>query len=97
LEALVLEKQTILDKLAGITVARRYPKVEALVNDGFSRAKLKGIESHNLYTDDAQTILGGTVFALHNSYFSAEWIAAYLVETDNNCFMEDKQAKIMFD
>jgi hypothetical protein len=39
--------------------------------------------------------LGGTVFALHNSYIAVKWTAAYLVDTDNNLFMEDIRAKAL--
>ncbi len=39
--------------------------------------------------------LGGTVFAIHNAHCSVEWIAAYLVDTDNQVFMEDVRAASM--
>jgi hypothetical protein len=41
--------------------------------------------------------LGGTVFAMHNGMLSAEWLAAYLVDTDNNLFMDDVRAKTLND
>jgi hypothetical protein len=37
-------------------------------------------------------VWGGTVFALHNGFLSAKWVAAYLVDTDNNLFMDDARA-----
>jgi hypothetical protein len=90
LEELLSRKKTTLDKLAGVSPASRYPDVEALVQDGFSRAAQRGMESQDLHLDDGS--LGGTVFALHNGFLSAEWVAAYLVDTDNNLFMDDARA-----
>jgi hypothetical protein len=90
LEELLLRKKTTLDKLAGVSPASRYPDVEAIVQDGFSRAAQRRMESKDLHLDDGS--LGGTVFALHNGYLSAEWVAAYLVDTDNNLFMDDARA-----
>lgn len=97
LEAFLAEKKMTLDKLAKVSVARRYPGVEALVKDGFARAKKHGMESHNLFMDNDKSKLGGTVFAFHNCHYSPEWIANYLVETDNNCFMADKRAQTLSD
>jgi hypothetical protein len=37
------------------------------------------------------------VFALHNQCLSAEWLASYLVDTDNNFFMDDRRAKLLND
>lgn len=94
LEQLLVDKGQTLDQLAGVSVARRYPKVEALVRDALSRGQKHGIESTDLKLADGS--LGGTVFAIHNAHYSPEWIAAYLVDTDNNVFMEDVRAGALF-
>jgi hypothetical protein len=93
----LLEKDdTTLDKLAGVEPSGSYPEVEAIILDGFSRASTAGIESHDMFLADGST-LGGTVFALHNQCLSAEWLASYLVDTDNNFFMDDRRAKLQND
>ncbi len=90
----LLEKNSTLDKLAGVFPSRHHPEVEAIVRDAFSRAELKGLESKDMLLADGS--LGGTVFAMHNSGFvSVEWLAAYLVDTDNNYFMTDVRALAM--
>jgi hypothetical protein len=92
LEKLLKDKGTTLDKLAGVEPSQRYPMVEAVVRDGFSRATQSGMESVDLLLEDGT--LGGTVIAMHNEGFlSPEWIAAYLVDTDNNHFMVDKRSE----
>ena len=59
---------------------------------GFEGVKLKGMESIDLKREDGT--LGGTVLAMHNEGFlSIEWIAAYLVDTDQNHFMVDERAR----
>jgi hypothetical protein len=79
------------DELAGVKPTKRYPEVEKVVRQGFAGAKLKGMHSLDLKLDDGST--GGTVIAMHNEGFlSAEWIAAYLVDTDQNHFMVDERA-----
>jgi hypothetical protein len=79
--------------LAGVVPSQSYPEVEAVVRDGFSRSALKGMESVDLLLKDGT--LGGTIIAMHNEGFlSPEWIAAYLVDTDNNHFMKDERAEI---
>ena len=90
LEKLLQASGKTLDQLAGVEVAHRYPKVEALVREALSRGKKHGTESKDLKLEDGS--LGGTVFAIHNAHHSVEWIAAYLVDTDNNVFMEDVRA-----
>ena len=84
-------ENTTLDKLAGVMPATRYPEVEEMVRQGFLRAE-KRFDNSDLLLPDGT--LGGTVFALHNGYLSAEWVAAYLVDTDNNIFMDDVRAKL---
>ena len=87
----LLEVQnTTLDKLAGVMTATRYPEVEEMVHQGFARAEKRFDKSDLLLPNGT---LGGTVFALHNGYLSAEWVAGYLVDTDNNIFMDDARAK----
>jgi hypothetical protein len=55
---------------------------------------LKGLESKDVLLQDGS--LGGSIFAMHNSGFvSAEWLAAYVVDTDNNYFMTDVRALAM--
>jgi hypothetical protein len=94
LEKLLLESGKTLDHLAGVEVVKRYPKVEALVRDALSRGRKHGLEHVDLKL--ANGCLGGTVFALHNAHYSVEWIAAYLVDTDNNVFMQDVRAGALF-
>jgi hypothetical protein len=96
LRSLLDEKSTTLDKLAGVDPSGYYPEVEAIVRDGFDRASTSGIESHDMFLADGLT-LGGTVLALHNECLSAEWLASYLVDTDNNFFMDDRRAKLQND
>jgi hypothetical protein len=80
------------DALAGVTPTHNYPEVEEVVRSGFRGAKQKGMESKDLHLEDGT--LGGTVIAMHNEGFlSAEWLAAYLVDTDQNHFMVDERAK----
>jgi hypothetical protein len=94
LEDLLIQKRTTLDKLAGLKEpTNRHYDVEAMVEDAFSRATKKGMEKADLKLSDGS--LGGTVFAMHNGMLSAQWVASYLVDTDNNFFMEDVRAKIM--
>jgi hypothetical protein len=90
LEKLLLDSGKTLDQLAGVDVSHRYPKVEALVSDALARGQKQGFESVDLKLADGS--LGGTVFAIHNAHYSVAWIAAYLVDTDNNLFMEDVRA-----
>jgi hypothetical protein len=79
------------DELAGVKPTKRYPDVEKAVLEGFQSAQLKGMESLDLRLDDGE--IGGTVIAMHNAGFlSAQWIAAYLVDTDQNLFMADERA-----
>jgi hypothetical protein len=90
----LLEKGSTLDQLAGVFPLLRHPEVEDIVRDAFSRAELRSMESKDMLLQDGS--LGGTVFAMHNSGFvSAEWLAAYLVDTDNNYFMKDVRALAM--
>jgi hypothetical protein len=92
LEQILKEKGTTLDVLAGVVPPRRYPRVEAVVREGFKRSRLKGMHSKDLLLEDKT--LGGTVIVMHNEGFlSPEWIAAYLVDTDNNHFMQDVRAE----
>jgi hypothetical protein len=94
LEELLIEKRTTLDKLAGLKEpTSRHYDVEAMVEDAYSRATKQGMEKADLKLSDGT--LGGTVFAMHNGMLSAQWVASYLVDTDNNFFMEDVRAKIM--
>jgi hypothetical protein len=94
LEDLLMQKRTTLDKLAGLKEpTNRHYDVEAMVEDAYSRATKKGMEKADLELSDGS--LGGTVFAMHNGMLSAQWVASYLVDTDNNLFMEDVRAKIM--
>ena len=90
LETLLLQSGKTLDELAGVEVVHRYLGVEAVVRDALSRGKKHGFESKDLKLADGS--LGGTVFAIHNAHYSVKWIAAYLVDTDNNLFMEDVRA-----
>ncbi len=90
LEKLLLQSGKTLDKLAGVEVVHRYHGVEAIVRDALSRGQKHGFESKDLKLADGS--LGGTIFAIHNAHYSVEWIAAYLVDTDNNLFMEDVRA-----
>jgi hypothetical protein len=90
LEKLLLDSGKTLDQLAGVDVFHRYPKVEALVSDALARGQKQGFESVDLKLADGS--LGGTVFAIHNAHYSVAWIAAHLVDTDNNVFMEDVRA-----
>jgi hypothetical protein len=91
LENLLVETGKTFDELAGVKPSQRYPHVEALVRDGFERSTQKGMESVDLHLEDGS--LGGTVLAMHNEgFFSVEWIAAYLVDTDQNHFMVDDRA-----
>jgi hypothetical protein len=55
-----------------------------------SRGQKHGLELVDLKLADGG--LGGTVFTLHNAHYSVEWIASYLVDTDNDSFMEDVRA-----
>ena len=91
LEKHLLDTGKTLDQLACVEVLHRYPKVEAVVRDALSRGRKHGIESVDLKLADGS--LGGTVFALHNAHYSVEWIASYLVDTDNNVFMQDVRAE----
>ena len=93
LEKLLADTGKTLDELAGVDVVQRYPKVEALVADALARGQKHGIEAKDLKLAD--DTLGGTVFAIHNAHYSAKWIAAYLVDTDNNVFMDDVRAASM--
>jgi hypothetical protein len=95
LDELLKQQGTTLDKLARVEPSGRYPEVEAIVRDGFSRASTSGIESHDMKLKDGT--LGGTVFGMHNGCLSAEWLASYLVDTDNNYFMQDRRAKLQND
>ncbi len=79
-----------LDQLAGVDVSHRHPKVEALVSDALARGQKQGFESVDLKLADGS--LGGAVFAIRNTHCSVAWIAACLVDTDNNVFMEDVRA-----
>jgi hypothetical protein len=90
LEKLLDDSGKTLDQLAGVAVSHRHPKVEAIVRDALSRGQKHGLESVDLKLADGS--LGGTVFTLHNAHYSVEWIASYLVDTDNNSFMEDVRA-----
>ena len=90
LETLLKHTGKTLDQLARVDVVHRYPKVEALVRDALSRGKQHGIQACDMKLADGS--LGGTVFAIHNAHYSVEWIASYLVDTDNNVFMEDVRA-----
>ena len=92
LQILLDESGKTLDQLAGVEISKRYPEVEEVVRAGFEGAKLKGMESIDLKREDGT--LGGTVLAMHNEGFlSIEWIAAYLVDTDQNHFMVDERAR----
>jgi hypothetical protein len=92
LQKYLLDTKSTLDKLAGVEPTRCYPDVEEIIADGFARAELKGMEAKDLFLKDGS--LGGTIFALHNEGFvSVEWLAAYLVDTNNNYFMSDVRAK----
>ena len=89
---LLLSTGSTFDVLAGVKTNKRYPEVEEVVRTGFKEAKLKGIHSLDLQLEDGT--LGGTVIAMHNEGFlSVEWIAAYLVDTDQNHFMVDERAQ----
>ena len=91
LEDLLRETGKTLDQLAGVEVSRRYPDVEEVVRAGFEGAKLKGIHSIDLLHEDGS--LGGSVISMHNAGFlSVEWLAAYLVDADQNHFMVDERA-----
>jgi hypothetical protein len=93
LEKLLKDTGKTLDQLAGVYPTRRYPDVEEVVRQGFAGAKLQGMKSLDLLLDDGS--IGGTVIAMHNEGFlSPEWIAAYLVDTDQNHFMVDERAQI---
>jgi hypothetical protein len=94
LEKLLGDGDKTLDQLAGVEVVRRYPAVEALVKDALSRGQKQEIQAADLKLADGS--LGGTVFAIHNAHYSVEWLAAYLVDTDNNVFMEDVRAGTLF-
>jgi hypothetical protein len=91
LDNMMKEENTTLDKLAGVVPAQRYLEVEAIVADMYCRANNTGMESADLPLEDGT--LGGTVFAMHNGMLSAEWVASYLVDTDNNAFMKDHRAE----
>jgi hypothetical protein len=93
LKELLASKATTLDKLAGVKPSTEYPEVTAIVEEGYARASTTGVESHDMFSPDGST-LAGTVFAMHNGCLSAEWVAAYLVDTDNNMFMTDMKAKL---
>jgi hypothetical protein len=86
---LALENKT-LDQLAGVEVATRYPQVESQIREALSRGQKEGFESKDLKLADGS--LGGTVFAIHNDHYSVEWLAAYLVDSDNQLFLEDVRA-----
>ena len=90
LETLLKQSGKTLDELACVDVVHRYPKVEALVRDAMSRGQQHGLQACDMKLADGS--LGGTVFAIHNAHYSVEWIASYLVDTDNNVFMEDVRA-----
>ena len=92
LEKLLLDTGSTFDVLAGVKTTKRYPDVEEVVRLGFEGAKQKGMQSIDLKLEDGT--LGGTVIAMHNEgYLSVEWIAAYLVDTDQNNFMVDERAQ----
>lgn len=93
LEKLLQKSGKTLDELAGVEVVQRYPEVEDLVRDALLRGQQHGLESFDMKLADGS--LGGTVFAIHNAHYSVEWIAAYLVDTDNNVFMDDVRAASM--
>jgi hypothetical protein len=93
LEKLLLSSGKTLDQLAGVEVLHPYPIVEAIVRDALSRGRMTGFESVDLKHVDGS--LGGTVFAIHNAHYSVEWIASYLVDADNNYFMEDVRAAVL--
>lgn len=96
LQELLVEKKTTLDKLAGLKVPSiRHYGVEAMVEEAYARSTQEGMENQDLPLPDGT--LGGTVFAMHNGLLSAQWVASYLVDTDNNFFMEDVRAKAMND
>lgn len=91
LEKLLQDTGSTFDKLAGVKPSQRFPVVEEVVRGGFARAKQKGMHSIDLKLEDGT--LGGTIIAMHNEGFlSVEWIAAYLVDTDQNHFMVDERA-----
>jgi hypothetical protein len=93
LQTFLSEKKCSLDKLAGVEPSQRYPKVEAIVEDAFTRAKLQGLVWKDLHFEDGTFV--GTVMAMHNGFVSPAWLAAYLVDTDNNQFMTDVRDKAM--
>ena len=96
LQRLLDDRATTLDKLAGLKAPSiRHYGVEAMVEDAYSRSINSGMESKDLPLPDGT--LGGTVFAMHNGMLSAQWVASYLVDTDNNFFMDDVRAKAMND
>jgi hypothetical protein len=94
LRNLLQEKGTTLDKLAGVEPSSRHPEIEQVVRDACAAAQTRGVESHDMFLEDGTT-LGGSILALHNGCLSAEWLASYLVDTDNNSFMEDCGAKAL--
>ena len=94
LDRLIEEKKSTLDKLAGLKApSTRHYGVESMVQDAYTRATKQGMEWEDLLLPDKT--LGGTVIAIHNRMLSAQWIASYLVDTDNNFFMDDIRAKAM--
>jgi hypothetical protein len=95
LNGVLQSKNTTLDQLAGSSVPHtRHYGVEAMVQDAYDKGATKcGMEWHDLPLPDKT--LGGTVFAMHNGMLSAQWIASYLVDTDNNFFMKDVRAKLL--
>ena len=77
------ERNTTLDKLAGLKAPSIcHYGVEAMVEEAYTRSTQTGIEKQDLHLSDGA--LGRTVFAMHNGLLSAQWVASYLVDTDNN-------------
>ena len=93
LEQLLAEKNTTLDKLAGLKARSIcHYGIEAMVEDAYTRSLQTSMDYKDLPLADGT--LGGTVFAMHNSLLLAQWVTSYLVDTDNDVFMDDVRAQL---